>query len=180
MATRVAYMPADLMSMPVSPGVHHYELSAGDLISVGNAGRLHEEIKLRILKALVAYLLRNEIGEAYSESMFVLGPETARIPDIAFVRNEKRLAAPISDGPIDFAPDLAVEIISESELASDAETKVAEYLNAGVSEVWQIYPKQRLVRIRTTGQQKDALAGQTIDTPILPGFSVAVDRFFPD
>lgn len=168
------------MSVPVSPGVHHYELSAGELISVGNAGRLHEEIKIRILKDFIAYLLQNEIGEAYSESMFVLGPETARIPDVAFVRNEKRLAAPISDGPIDFAPDLAVEIISESELASDAETKVTEYLNAGVSEVWQIYSKQRLVRVRSVGRQKDAVAGQdNIETPLLPGFCVPVDRFFP-
>jgi Uma2 family endonuclease len=42
------------------------------------------------------------------------------------------------------APDLAVEVISNS--ASAAETKVAEYLRGGAVEVWQIYLRERRVR----------------------------------
>jgi len=48
-----------------------------------------------------------------------------------------------------FRPDVAIEIISDSEAAADSEEKIQQYLAAGAAEVWQIYPRLGLVRSRT-------------------------------
>ena len=179
MATKTALTPDDLFRMPPPEVGKDYELSGGELITVGRAGARHERIKSKLVTVLCAYVAQHpELGEVYSESMFPLGPETARIPDVAFVGREKAVLIPDADVVIPVAPDLAAEVISESESAADAEKKVREYLAAGVTEVWQIYPAERLVRVRTAGGIRDLADDETLETPVLPGFRVAVKTLF--
>jgi hypothetical protein len=45
--------------------------------------------------------------------------------------------------PIPGSPDLAVEVISPSEYASQSLRKAGFYLDHGTREVWQIYPDTR-------------------------------------
>ncbi len=70
-----------------------------------------------------------------------------------------------------------MEVISDSESAADAELKVAEYLAGGTPEVWQVYGKQRLVRVRTGGI-RDFTAQEVLTTSVLPGFQVPGQSFF--
>ena len=173
-STLTAATPADLLKLPRPLNGRHYELSAGELIIVGNAGARHERVKQRILTVLMAWAAQRSIGSIFSESQFTLNEDTARIPDVAFVGSAKLALLPDADVPIPFAPDLAVEVISESESAADAETKIQEYLTAGVAEVWQVYPKQRRVRIRRSDGIRDFGPDQFLDTPALPGFRASV------
>jgi Uma2 family endonuclease len=140
-STLTAATPADLLHLPQPANGRHYELSAGELIVVGNAGARHERVKQRILTALIVWASQHQPGSIFAESQFTLNDHTARIPDVAFAGPGKLALLPDADVPIPFAPDLAVEVISESESAADAETKVQEYLNSGVAEVWQVYPR---------------------------------------
>ncbi len=179
MATKTALTPNDLLRMPPPLEGKDYELSGGELIVVGRAGARHERIKRRLLKLLFAYEDQHpEAGEVYAESMFPLGRETARIPDLAFIGQAKAAQLPDSDVVIPVVPDLAVEIISESESAADAETEVKEYLAAGVQEVWQVFPRERVVRVRTANKIQDLTEDQALETPVLPGFRVAVKGVF--
>ena len=164
--------------MPRPRNGRHYELSEGELIVVGNALARHELVKRRILKALFSWEIRYSVGAVFSESQFTLGDATARIPDVAYIRNAKLESFPDADVPIPFAPDLAVEVISESESAADAERKVGEYLGGGTLEVWQVYPNERRVRVRTAGGIRDFGPSDLLTSPLLPGFEVLVESFF--
>jgi Uma2 family endonuclease len=179
MATKTALTPDDLLRMPPPKEGKYYELSGGELITVGKAGARHERIKSKLVTMLCAYSAQHpEFGEVYAESMFPLGPETARIPDVAFVSHDKAGLIPDADVVIPVAPDLAVEVISESESAEDAETKVRQYLAAGVQEVWQVYPRERVVRVRTVEAIRDLVEDQVLETPVLPGFRIEVKTIF--
>jgi Uma2 family endonuclease len=164
--------------MPRPRNGRHYELSEGELIVVGNTLARRELVKRRILKALFSWEIRYSAGAVFSESQFTLGDATARIPDVAYIRNAKLESLPDADVPIPFAPDLAVEVISESESAFDAERKVGEYLRGGTLEVWQVYPNERRVRVRTAEGIRDLGPSDLLTSPLAPGFEVLVESFF--
>jgi Uma2 family endonuclease len=179
MAIRTALTPEDLLTLPPPGEDQYYELSGGELIVVSKARARHEKIKSRLLSVFFVYATQHPgTGEVYAESMFPLGPDTARIPDVAFVVQAKAKLIPDADVVIPVVPDLAVEIISASESAADAERKVQEYLAAGVLEVWQLYPNQRLVRVRTTDGVRDVSHDQVLETPLLPGLQIVVSSLF--
>jgi len=164
--------------MPRPRDGRHYELSDGELIVVGNALARHELVKRRILKALFSWEIRYSAGAVFSESQVTLGEGTARIPAVAYIQNAKLESLPDADIPIPFAPDLAVEVISESESAFDAEKKVGEYLRGGTLEVWQVYPNERRMRVRTAEGIRDFGPSDLLTSPLLPGFEVLVESFF--
>ncbi len=176
--TQTALRPADLMNLPLPEGVRHFELSDGELIPVGTAGARHERIKSRVLRALLLWSSRQAKSEVYSESMFTLGEQTARIPDVAVILAEKVAAMPDADVPIPFAPDLAVEVVSSSESAWAAEKKVREYLSAGVREVWQVFPEDRAVHLRSAEGARIVEADGVLTSAVLDGFEVKVESFF--
>jgi Uma2 family endonuclease len=136
MGTKTALSPDDLLALPRPENGKHYELSEGELIVVGNAGWRREIIKSTILMVRIVYLEKHRIGRAFSESQFTMVGGGARIPDVAFVSQRKLALLPDEDIAIPFAPALAIEIISNSEIAAKAEKKVQEYLVSGVQEVW--------------------------------------------
>ena len=178
--THTALVPADLMQMPPPENGRQYELSDGELIIVGSAGARHERIKSRVVTMLVLWQVKNALGRVFSESMFTLGEQTARIPDAAVILTKKIAELPDADVPIPFSPDLAVEVISVSESARDAEKKVNEYLAAGTAEVWQVYPEERRVRVRRPSIIRDYETADILTSDVLKGFETRVERFFFD
>lgn len=178
MSPKTALHPDDLVTLPSPPPGSHYELSEGELIAVGNAGSLHEYIKSNLAEALFAYRASNRIGKVFVESMFALSADCARQPDVSFVLNHKFEGFTFGNKTLPFAPDLAVEVISPSESAQEAEVKVHQYLNAGTAEVWQVYPESRVVLVRTPTALREVREDQILQTPLLPGFEKPVREFF--
>ena len=178
MGTTTALRPADLLTLPEPPDGAHYELSEGELLTVGRAGYLHEFVKANIHRLLNNWDADAERGRVFGESLFPTSEDTARQPDVAFIANDRVAGARLDNNLIPFVPNLAVEVISKSESAEDAERKVQQYLAAGVDEVWQVYPESRLVHARTPGGIRELREHQTIETPVLPGFTAAVSKFF--
>ena len=78
--------------------------------------------------------------------------------------------------PIPGAPDIAIEIISPSERTSESQAKIAAYLRNGVTEVWQFYPKSRMVQIHRGNGSVSLTSQDQITTPLLPGFNLAVSE----
>jgi Uma2 family endonuclease len=77
------------------------------------------------------------------------------------------------------APDLALEVVSESESAADLRAKVRDYLEAGSKAVWLLYPDLRVVAVYTSHGVMELFSGQVLEAPeILPGFRASVDEFF--
>lgn len=75
---------------------------------------------------------------------------------------------------------MAVEVVSPSDAYIDVESKVDEYLDAGVRMVWVLNPQQRNVRVFVPGErpQQLGLGDELTGGTVLPGFSVRVAELF--
>jgi Uma2 family endonuclease len=79
---------------------------------------------------------------------------------------------------------LAIEVISPNDLAYEIDEKIADYLRAGVSLVWIVYPPTRTVEIRRPRSSSLGPISHLADTDlvsgeeVLPGFSCPVTNFF--
>src|SRR6266498_594992 len=65
------------------------ELIQGEIVCMGGAGFLHERIKANANKVLMQYLFENPIGMLFPESMYKLGEQEGRIPDVSLLLNER-------------------------------------------------------------------------------------------
>jgi Uma2 family endonuclease len=81
----------------------------------------------------------------------------------------------------DFSPDLAVEVLSPTDISFDVEAKIQEYLDAGTQIVWLAKPKSRRISVyRPDGTEVTFGPNDTITAePVLPGFSMRVGDVFP-
>ena len=109
------------------------------------------------------------------------GIKGARVPDVFYVSYERLPRdASLSIIPA-FSPDLAVEVISESEPHTEVLKKTNDYLDHGVHVVWHLIPALREIhsftpvhRSGTILTDKDRLDGGDL----LPGFSIPVRAVF--
>jgi Uma2 family endonuclease len=159
-----------------------YELRRGELIKMPPAGDEHGEIGMTAGRFLGNHVYPNKLGSVFNaDTGFRLesDPDTVRAPDVGFISRERR--PPRSQGYLLVAPDLAVEVVSPNDSASDVQEKVAEYLAAGSRLVWVVYPRTRSVVIyRANGTIEERRAGQTLEgEDVVPGFSCAVAELFP-
>ena len=124
------------------------------------------------------------IGEALFDLPFVFG--RMRRPDVAFVSynrwGEDRPLLAEDDAAWDIAPDLAIEVVSPSDKASELITKVIEYFKAGVRLVWVIYPRQRYAVVH---ESLTIVRGVTADGAleggsVLPGFALPLAQLLPE
>jgi Uma2 family endonuclease len=82
----------------------------------------------------------------------------------------------------EFAPDLAVEVVSPYDLAYDVDIKIEQWLRAGVAVVWVVMPPTRKVTVyRGSSLQPQVLtAEEEITLPdLIPEFRCRVGEFFP-
>jgi Uma2 family endonuclease len=164
------------------PDELRYELDEGELIEmVKPRYQPHNRIVMKITRALLAYLDKNPIGEVLtSDNLFVLGPNTKRIPDLSFM-TMKRLRQIKPDTDIEGAPDLAIEVLSPSDTATAMRRKVKQYFAAGSRAVWLVYPESREIEVResASGPARVLSESDTLEAPqLLPGFSARVGSFF--
>jgi Uma2 family endonuclease len=106
-----------------------------------------------------------------------------RRPDLAFVSYQRwPKKKPISrdDDAWDVVPDLAVEVVSPTDVAEKLREKIPEYFRAGVSLVWVIYPLGSEVHVyesptsvRILGATSELDGGN-----VLPGFRLALTELF--
>ena len=109
------------------------------------------------------------------------GIKGALVPDVYFISyNRLPPDADIEIVPT-FAPDLAVEIISESETHTNVLKKVGEYLSHGTAQVWHVIPALRQVHVFSPANRAGTILGDT-DTltggDLLPGFAIPVRALF--
>jgi Uma2 family endonuclease len=78
------------------------------------------------------------------------------------------------------APDLAVKVISPSEVASEVQEKVQDYLQAGTRLIWLVYPNQKLVmQYELSGQVRQIGGQDSLDGgDVIPGFRYELKRLF--
>jgi cell division protease FtsH len=158
------------------------ELVRGSLVREPPATPEHGGLAVRLGARLHAFVDRTALGFMTSDVGFVLAtdPDTVRAPDLAFVARE-RIPTPDATGAYwALAPDLAVEILSSSNTASEVQEKILDYLDAGSRMVWVLDPRRRTVTVYRSRHDIRILGGgeELTGDDVLPGFAVGVDEVF--
>jgi Uma2 family endonuclease len=81
------------------------------------------------------------------------------------------------------APDLVIETLSPSTEARDRGIKLKAYARYGVGEYWIVDPVAQAIEVYHLASEGFCLAGKlakgmTVETRLLPGFSLAVASVF--
>ena len=146
------------------------------------AGFEHGRIVALVSAPLIDFVKEHALGVVTgAETGFQIGhdPDTVRAPDVAFVRAERVPPAP-TPGFFQGPPDLAVEVLSPNDRASDLLAKVQHWLDAGCRAVWVVDPARHTVSVYRRGAEMvvfgtaDELAGDDV----VPEFSLPVAEIF--
>jgi Uma2 family endonuclease len=178
MATITTMTGAQFDAMPYDEG-RQWELINGELIPVSRPTWEHQEIALQILLALRRYLREsNTVGLVGQDVEFALTDSDRMCPDVCVLLAERANRLNPRETPIPGAPDIAIEVISPSERASESHDKVRAYLHNGTTEVWQVYPKSQTVQIHRGETSRILEWSQPIETDLLPGLSLQLASLF--
>ena len=154
---------------------HRLELHYGEIISVPPPKLGHTRIQSRLAQKLGAAF--RGFGEVFTEIGFrTPGESDYRIADVAFVSSARLADAP-DDGYLTGAPDLAIEVLSPSNTASEMLDREQLCLENGTLEFWVVDPKRRHVRVSThEGRPRTYKMGE--DIPLMFGSGLSVDSIF--
>lgn len=158
------------------------ELVEGTVVREPRPGARHGRLTTRLASALHTHAENRGLGVVCTDFGVVLAedPTTVRGPDIGFVAAERLRAEDLPTGFLRVAPDLAVEIVSPSNTASEIQRKVLEYLAAGSRLVWVVDSETRSVSTYRSRAEAYLLGeGDVLDgEDVLPGFRMALEELF--
>lgn len=172
-------MTADeLLAMP-DDGFHHYELVKGELLTMSPAGYDHGTVAALLAGSLIQHVTKHKLGRvAIAQAGYLLerNPDTVREPDVSFVASKRDLR---TRNFFPGAPDLAVEVLSPNDRASEVNGKVREYLAAGTRMVIIIDPEKQTAIVRTPTSTTDLTTDDTLSGgDIIPGWSLPLRELF--
>ncbi len=171
----------DLLRMPDDG--YRYELVQGELIKMAPAGHQHGRVVVNLTTPLDQHVRTHGLGVVYgAETGFKLAsdPDLVRAPDAAFVCTERVAAVGDVEGYWPGAPDLAVEVISPTDLYGDVEAKVLDWLAGGTRMVLVLNPRKRTVIVYhsladvVVLRENDLLDG----ADVVPGWRIPVRNLF--
>lgn len=137
-----------------------------------------------VLHMLRTFVVPRNLGHVTGEQgMLRLFPGLVRIPDVAFASWDRFPQRRWTGEPIpDLVPDLAVEVLSESNTPAEMSIKVGEYFSAGARLVWLVDPGSRTVTVFTAADHSVTLhEQQDLDgAAVLPGFTLSLRDLFAE
>jgi Uma2 family endonuclease len=149
MTTTIQLLTADdLLRMPDDG--FRYELLRGELKKMAPASHQHGRVIVNITTPLDQYVRDNNLGTVYAaETGFKItsNPDTVRAPDVAFVNRERVEQVSDKESYWPGAPDLAIEVISPSDIYTEVEEKVFDWLEAGTRMVVVVNPRKQAVTV---------------------------------
>lgn len=163
-------------------GETHYELVDGRLLEKPMSD-LAALVITNLGDEIAAWRRRTGAGIFFIEQKFQYLPQhprTVRVPDGAFISGTRLTGYRWGHSFLKVAPDLAVEVISPSDIFYDVDRKLAEFFEAGVRRAWIINPDIPSVRVHRSFEEVTILrpGDELVDEEVLPGFRCPVDALF--
>jgi Uma2 family endonuclease len=160
------------------------ELIEGVIVEMSQPGGKHGHVTMKFSLRIGNFVEVNDLGwVTAAETGFITGKkpngrDTVRGLDIAFIA-KNRAPHGLPEGNIPFAPDLAVEVVSPHNSASDIHNKVQELLRIGTRLVWVVYYDSHTVVVHTPNGAKTLTVDDTLDGgEVLPGFTLNIQEIF--
>lgn len=138
-------------------------------------------VAANLITFLGAYVLRKDLGavSGADSTLRMASSGRVRLPDVAFVSRD-RLPPTLQPIPT-LAPDLAVEVLSESNTPAEIDQKLREYFQSGTRLAWVIDPRARAAAVyHAPGEPTRVLSeSDTLDgEQVVPGFTLPVADLF--
>ena len=141
-------------------------------------GRLVARLSLRV----GSWVEERGLGETGLRCDFLLrrDPDAVLAPDVYALLGDRAVLCDDAPGFTELAPDLAVEVVSSGDTASEMLRKTAIYLDAGVRMLWIVDPESRLVVVHTANGISRTIGIEDIldGGDVLPGFTLALADLF--
>lgn len=159
------------------------ELVRGKVVVMNVPYPRHGQICVTTVILLNDFLRNHNIGQVVANDSGVVterDPDTVRGADVAFYSYSRVPKGPLPDEYLPLAPDLVFEVRSSGDRWRRILTKVAEYLNAGVTTVVVLDPSSESAYVYTSDEpQRIFAADQELALPeVLGEFRVVVREFF--
>lgn len=147
-------------------------------------GTRESYLAFTLIGYLFVYQRTHNIGVfGAPDALMRLAAGTVRLPDIHFTSWANLPADSAHLRPVvDYPPDLAVEILSESDRPGALDQKIREYFAAGTQVVWIIDQEDRTTRVYTAPDVFTTLtAADTLNGGVvLPGFTLPLADLFAE
>lgn len=160
-----------------------YEVVDGQRIEPEPASAYATLLASALTYFFTQFALDRKLGLVATEALFVLDAARGlqRRPDVALVCFSRWTEANVPNTAAwNVVPDLAVEVVSPSNLAEEVDAKTIEYFNAGVRLVWVIYPESQRVYVHQSPRQIEVVerSGELTGGDVMPGFRLPVQKLF--
>jgi Uma2 family endonuclease len=144
----------------------------------------HQEVLIQLAEILQSFIRRNRLGKLFvAPTDVLLSRHDIVQPDLVFV-SQDRLGI-LTRRNIQGAPDLVIEILSDSTRRVDQGAKLDLYERSGVREYWLLDPDAQTVAVqRLEGERFRSAALVSADgedvlvTPLLPGLELRMGEIF--
>ncbi len=161
-----------------------HELIDGEHYVTPAPNTKHQRSSGRLATALHVFVTQHRLGEVFAAPYDVVLSDVDVVqPDLLFVSAKR--ASIIGEARIQGAPDLVVEILSESTRKTDELIKRKRYEHFGVQEYWIVDPELETIKVyrmtdkgyvRTAEWTKEANDART--TPLLPDLRIPLTDIF--
>ncbi len=161
-----------------------HELIDGEHYVTPSPMTKHQKISGNLFLSLAIHTHKTESGQVFAAPMDVVFSDLDVVqPDLLFISITR--ASIITEKNIQGAPDLLVEILSDSTRKTDEIIKRKLYERFQVPEYWIIDPELETVKIYrfsdhgySRAAELSAEANETLRTPLLPDRELALRNFF--
>ena len=144
MNVQVKYTYQDLLTTPDDG--NRYEIFEGELIMTLAPNKAHQYAVGNLYKILRDFVEDRQLGKVILAPFDVYFDEETTIqPDLIFVFKERLHI--ISEQKVNGAPDVVIEIISESTESRDRGFKFKLYAKEGVKEYWIVDPTNKTIEV---------------------------------
>ena len=157
-----------------------YEIIDGELFVTPSPLTRHQKVLANLLYYLTDFVKKNDLGEVFPAPLDVVFSQYDVVePDILYV--SKVRASVMTEKNIQGAPDLVVEVLSESTFKIDRTTKLKLYARYGVGEYWVVDPETcsvEIYRLTPGGYELAAQldSSQALSSPLFPGFALPLSK----
>jgi len=172
----------DLLKLPDDDKRH--ELIDGVHYVMSSPVLRHQRVVRRLGLSIGNFVDATGSGEMFPVAVdVVLSPYDVVVPDLIFVSEERRHL--LQEKNIPGPPDLVAEVLSPSTRHKDRLLKRRLFEREGVREYWIVDPEKDTVRVLLLnpggygpGVELSAAAGDTLTSPLLPGWSLSLATLF--
>lgn len=161
---------------------NRYEVIEGGLIMVPAPFPYHQEVSKLIGFELIKFVEGNKQGKVlFAPCDVVFNEENVVQPDILVILNENLQI--IKEKNISGAPDLVIEILSNSTAHKDLIKKRRLYERFKVKEYWIVDPMEKSITVYSLKEKKieeikTFSADETLSSPLLKKFALHIKDIF--